>query len=236
MNKIIFILWFQGFENAPELVKKCLQSWEFHNPDWNIIKLNNNNLGNYIDISTYLKKKINYTALSDIVRCALLKKYGGLWVDSTVFCNKPLNSWLPSYIKEGFFAFNKPAPDRLLSSWFLYSEKNHFIINNWLESVVKYYINNNLPKTYFWFHYLFGDLYNNNDKFKTNWDNVPKISANLPHTILNSINNPNTEKLKQIIDNKEIPIFKLSYKSSIFNLDGDIKNTVTYLFNTIPNK
>ena len=33
----IYILWFQGFDNAPLLVKNCVQSWKHYNPDWNIV-------------------------------------------------------------------------------------------------------------------------------------------------------------------------------------------------------
>jgi hypothetical protein len=29
MNKIIYILWFQGFENSPEVVKQCVKSWKY---------------------------------------------------------------------------------------------------------------------------------------------------------------------------------------------------------------
>ena len=95
MNKNIYILWFQGFENSPEIIKRCVESWKHYNPDWNIILLDNTNLSNYINLEEYIditNKDINYTALSDVVRVALLNVYGGLWVDATTFCNKPLNN------------------------------------------------------------------------------------------------------------------------------------------------
>ena len=97
MIKTIYILWFQGFDNAPEIVKKCVQSWKYYNPDWTIILLDNTNLNNYITLENYIidihNKNINHTALSDIIRVIFLKLYGGLWVDSTTFCNRPLNEW-----------------------------------------------------------------------------------------------------------------------------------------------
>ena len=48
--KHIFILWFQGFENAPFIVKKCLESWKLKNPTWKIIELDDNNISDYINI------------------------------------------------------------------------------------------------------------------------------------------------------------------------------------------
>ena len=54
MIKTIYILWFQGFDNAPEIVKKCVQSWKYYNPDWTIILLDNTNLNNYITLENYI--------------------------------------------------------------------------------------------------------------------------------------------------------------------------------------
>lgn len=105
MIKNIFICWFQGVDNAPDIVKNCIASWKYYNNDWNIILLDNTNIIHYVNLNNYVNtqdKNINPTALSDIIRIILLKKYGGLWVDATTFCNKPLNEWLPDVIKEGF--------------------------------------------------------------------------------------------------------------------------------------
>lgn len=92
MIKTLYVLWFQGFENAPQVPRGCLVTWKYHNPDWDIIVLDENNLKEYVDVESYLdlgKMNISKTGLSDIIRILLLKKHGGLWVDSTVFCNAP---------------------------------------------------------------------------------------------------------------------------------------------------
>jgi len=39
------------------------------------------------------------------VRILLLHEFGGIWVDATLLCNRPLDEWLPSTMTEGFFAF-----------------------------------------------------------------------------------------------------------------------------------
>lgn len=93
-------------------------------------------------------------------------KYGGCWCDATTFCNEPLDNWLNKYISSGFFAFDKPGRDRLLYTWFLYSEKNNHIIQRWKEQTINYWKNHNNIHKYFWFHYLFGDLYNYDNTFK----------------------------------------------------------------------
>jgi len=236
MIKNIYILWFQGFGNAHDVVKRCVKSWRHYNPDWNIILLDDTNLSKYIQLDTYvnLNKQIDKTALSDIVRIALLKKYGGLWVDATTFCNKPLNAWLPKYIHQGFFAFNKPSPDRLLSSWFLYAEKGNYIIDKWLLSVINYFKINNKPHTYFWLHYLFGNLYSSNNMFKTIWDKVPKLSASGlgPHYIIEKgMFNTITNKIKYTISTKVTPLYKLTYKCTFPAYNT--KKILYYLYSTI---
>ena len=238
MIKTIYILWFQGFENAPELVKNCINSWKYYNSDWTIILLDNTTLSNYIKLNDYIAdiylKQINNTALSDIVRIILLKLYGGLWVDATTFCNKQLNDWLPKYINEGFFAFDRPGPDRLLSSWFLYAEKDNYIIKTWYNKTLEYYKINNKPHTYFWFHYLFGDLYTSDNTFKKIWDTVPKLSATgigPQYLHQKGLFNNITNDIKQDIDDKITPLYKLTYKCQFKKYD--IKLNLYYLFSSI---
>ena len=50
-KEFIYIYWDQGFENAPPLVKACLNSWKKNNPDWQTIELNKENIGQYIDLN-----------------------------------------------------------------------------------------------------------------------------------------------------------------------------------------
>ena len=50
MKKVIFIYWAQKFINSPTVVNKCLLSWKFKNPTWEIIELNDDNLSKYINI------------------------------------------------------------------------------------------------------------------------------------------------------------------------------------------
>ncbi len=128
--RIIWIMWYQGFDEAPEVVQKCLASWKKYNPTWKIISLDKNNLENNInlrDVVDIHRKDISIQEVSNIVRINLLAKYGGVWVDATCFCCQSLDDWIDYYASSGFFAFNKPGRDRLLSNWFLASGKNCYL-------------------------------------------------------------------------------------------------------------
>lgn len=136
--KIIWFLWFQGKEQMPDLVRHCFDSWQRHHPDWEIVFLSDKNLARYLDIQDIIEEReiaLYPAAKSDVIRINLLKRYGGVWVDATTFCMQPLDDWLPEKMNTGFFAFNRPGKDRMLSSWFLAAEENHLLIENYAERV-----------------------------------------------------------------------------------------------------
>ena len=100
-SNFIWICWFQGIERAPELVKTCYKSVKRWYPDNDIVLITKENFRDYVDIPEYViskwkKGKILNAHFSDILRLALLIKYGGLWIDATVFCTG--NSW--NWLKE----------------------------------------------------------------------------------------------------------------------------------------
>ena len=238
--KTIYILWLQGFENAPYLVKKCLDSWIRLNPLWNIVQLDENNLENFISISDIVggleDKDITNAAMSDLIRISLLNKYGGLWVDATTYCTKPLDDWLEEYVKEGYFSFSynelpDQKPDRPVASWFIYGERNNYIVKTWFNKTVEYWshtkkIGNNKPVStlerwkqgdnenhYFWFHYLFRDIYESDLEFKHIWDAIPKQSETGPHFIQRKgMLNDVTTEVKRHIDFIKSPLYKLTYR------------------------
>lgn len=90
IEKNIFVFWWDGFDCAPEIVKKCLGSIEENHTDFNIIKIDKNNYEEHTDIHEELivgfkSGKISIQTFSDILRFNLLKNNGGIWIDSTIF-------------------------------------------------------------------------------------------------------------------------------------------------------
>lgn len=232
-GKKIFIYWAQGFDNAPMIVKKCLKTWKKHNPDYEIIELDDDNLIEWIDINQYVKNKcITKTSLSDLIRICLLKKHGGIWCDATTYCMKPLSEWINDYIQSGFFAYEM-TNDRLLSSWFLYGEPDNYIVNKWFEETIKYIENMqmiglpeykvtlNLWKKqkyvqhYFWFHYLFGDLYKNDKVFKKAWDVNKKIDAEECFYLMGKLTSKMDKKIEEHMKNSGVNMYKVTYKYGV---------------------
>lgn len=89
-KKYIWVLWYQGIEQAPELVKKCIKSIKKNSYNYEVIILTKDNISKYIDIPDIILNKVDnkiitLTHFSDILRMGLLSKYGGIWVDSTCY-------------------------------------------------------------------------------------------------------------------------------------------------------
>jgi hypothetical protein len=137
--KTIWFLWLQGLEKAPLVVTKCYDSWLRHNPGWNLVLLDENNYRDYVSIESG-----NFTrqAEAENIRINLLAKYGGVWADATCYCNKPLDNWLHDVMPEGFFAFDRPGPDRMISSWFLAACTDNYIMDALQRSFTDYAIQN----------------------------------------------------------------------------------------------
>jgi len=142
LPRTIWILWLQGFAAAPPLVQKCLESWKRHHPAWNVVELDYASLGTSLNLPAIIdvgRPDLTPQALSDIVRINLLAKHGGVWVDATCFCCRPLDTWIDDCMGAGFFAFEKPGPDRLLSSWFLASEPGCHLTLKYRDAVNAYW-------------------------------------------------------------------------------------------------
>lgn len=121
--KIIWIMWLQGLDEAPFVVKQCYASWKRLNPGWRVIFLDETNVGDYVDVDAILhaESQVQVQARSDIIRINLLATYGGVWADATCFCRKPLDTWLADWATSGFFAFSAPTRYRLIDCWFMAS-------------------------------------------------------------------------------------------------------------------
>jgi len=154
LPKIIWMLWLQGINQAPDLVQKCVRSWQRHNPDWKIIVLDEHSLKSFVNLDEIChrnRRVISEQAMADIVRINLLAKCGGVWADATCYCCQPLAGWLPGRLTSGFFAFRNPGPDRLLSNWFMASQKNCHLTETICRLVNAYWSQNHFTfQNYSW--------------------------------------------------------------------------------------
>ena len=223
MRKVIWTCWLQGPAHAPELVQKCLSSWEERNPDWEVRRLDASTALQFAPaLATFdlASRTVTSASLSDILRISLLHEYGGVWADATLFCNHSLDDWLPQVFDEGFFAFDRPGPDRWLSSWFLAATPGHPVIAAWARAVHDYWSERTQADRYFWFHGLFQKICEADAQIEAIWRRVPKISADGPHRIQQlGMASRACDTAEQV--DWSTPCFKLTYRYDETAADKD---------------
>ena len=231
LNKTIWLLWLQGWDTAPWLVKQVAESWEINNPDWNIEYVTLDNLHKYVHDIDYIydeTKKIESPAKSDIIRLSLLKNHGGVWADATMLCMQPLSTWAEEAVKcAGLWMYHgngggmdaKDGP----ASWFIVSEKDSLIVSKWKNACDEYWKNRSNADSYFWLDGLFRKLFQSDIEFKNKWNLAPHLcceSKGQAHSLyyrvgitnwlsLISLNSPSLKKT--FLENPPY-VLKLSWK------------------------
>ena len=130
-------------------------------------------------------------------------------------CATPLDDWLEERMVNGFFAFSRPGQDRMISTWFLASEKGGYLVNRWRDASCAYWLGRNARDHYFWVHSLFAQVYEQDPKFRILWQETPQISAahrfhfgpNSPELI-----GPEPDDLDAQLGAPSAPVFKLTHK------------------------
>ena len=142
--RTVWTLWYQGLAAAPLVVRRCIDSWIEQNPTWNVVVLDSDNLTDYVQLDLPPAKlaTLPLTKQSNLVRLQLLSENGGVWADATTICMRPLDTWIDGYTRSGFFAFEWPGRDRLISNWFMVSERHGPIVARLQKRYVSFFMEN----------------------------------------------------------------------------------------------
>lgn len=228
-NKV-WICWFQGLEEAPEIVKRCYKSIKQNLTDREIILITSENMDQYVQFPQYIIDKwksgvITNTHLTDLLRLELLIQYGGMWVDATVFCSEERKN-IPDYFFESdlfFYQSLKPGRDgkaTYLSSWLISAKANNRILLATRELCYAYWKRNNRMDDYFLLHDFLSIVL---DKYEDDWKKIIPRDNATPHILLLRLFDIFDEKTWDSI-RTQTPFHKLSYKFK----DGQEKRKGTF--------
>ncbi len=173
-NAPVFFCWLQGLDNAPRLVQVCYVSVQKYCAGRPIHLITSENMGDFVTLPEFVLRKyragiIPPAQFSDILRLALLVKYGGIWIDSTVLLTAPL----PQYITNSSFFFyqNKSWGDVPIpivgSNWLLVGESRRPIWQRLLDLLYAYWKQENTLIDYFIFHLFLYQLVTHNPQAKS---------------------------------------------------------------------
>lgn len=180
-KKIIWICWFEGYDDAPDIVKACINSVKKIMSNYEIILITKENMEKYIKFPDYILEKyqkglITNTHFSDLLRLELLICYGGIWIDATVVITKKI----PLFIQNAplfLFNFNRQESiePRTVSSWFIVAKPQNKILILTKNLLYLYWQKNDYLLNYFLLHYFFRM---SSEKFIKEWKDLIHIVEN----------------------------------------------------------
>ncbi|MBE6391453.1 MAG: hypothetical protein E7042_04535 [Lentisphaerae bacterium] len=224
--KVIWQYWHQGVENAPLLIQKCFESVKKFHPDWEVRILSFDTIGEYVTLpekyyDLLAKGKIPIAIFSDVLRLYLLREYGGLWIDSTIFLTDRLND---DILDAEFMVMQKdiatdPA-ENIMSCFFIRSKSNALLLEAIRRSIENYWQENDYLVNYFIFEHIATMLAGANDELKTAWAKIPFYSAEdagiLQTRLFDAYDEAVFNEIKQLTS-----IHKLTYKKSFDHVAED---------------
>lgn len=218
----VWMCWWQGEDNAPDLVKKCINSVR-NNIDnekavLHIITLEN--CMKYVSFSSevitkFNDGKISMTTLSDRLKMELLYRYGGVWIDATYYVtDERINDVI---MKEGFYTqkFGKPMWDDDVTGgrWdnnFIKGYKGLLLFGFIIRAIDEYYRYMDKSIEYFMTDYMIEIAYNTFDEVR---NEVDMCAVNNPEALFFNANGSkiyDESVWKDIV--KDTWLFKLNYR------------------------
>lgn len=216
-KKIIWQYWGQGVGNEqitsmclPEVVRKCFASVDRYKGDWEVIRLDDSTVANWLSFPDFIHEKLsdpdsglNRTFYSDLLRVSLLSVYGGAWLDATILMTAPFQKeWLEAdlfcfqrdeqepdkrYWEDSYayyFGWHPNFKVRFLSSILISSSAHHPLLDTMRDLLLYRWEHENIASEYFFFQILFEMLISGPLK-----DFAPDVVSDvLPHVVQNKIN------------------------------------------------
>lgn len=215
----IWVCWWQGINNAPEIVKKCVTSIKLNSNGHRVIVIDENNFNKYVNIPDWIIQKkekgiMSRTHFSDFLRIELLAEHGGVWLDSTFFC---VNLNIEQYLNLPIWSVKRPDYGHIsvacgqfanYSFSCQFEERKVFaIIRDYLS---EYWKTNNKIVDYLFLDYLIVLAQKHNKQIADLFNSIPANNPNCDE-LFKVLNEPfDCEKWECLKENTSL--FKLTWK------------------------
>lgn len=224
----VWVMWWQGKEQMPPIVKACHESLLRHARGLEVVLITRDNVSEYVKLPEAIRRKLDegrilLPALSDYVRASLLSNYGGIWVDSTMYFVRDIPD---AAINNVFFTNHRTreTSDGICISkarWngqFLATNETHSRIFEKMRRMWEQYwtlFNSNIE--YLMVDFFMARIFETDPEANQLLESVDINNNNL-YKLTQNINTPYDEDLwQQLCQNEEF--FKLTYKMQF--VDGD---------------
>ena len=222
----IFVCWLQGIEKAPCLVKACVRSIEQHASGHPVHVITLANYKEWVSLPRVViqrqeEQMIANAHFADVLRCALLAKYGGCWIDATIWMSGDIHAEI---FERPFYSCRFPAEgrfvtDNMWSNFFIAAKPDSVTINFTKDMFYEYVEKESRFIDYFLMDYIIRWGYDNIPAIRKEIDQIPynnqQIGA-LRDMLYVPCNSPEVESVL-----KESYIHKLSWRLDLSQLPND---------------
>lgn len=230
----MWIYWDQGLADAPALVQACVARWRECHPQWTIHVLDRRSLRDHV-VMPQLPETIQKAHFADVLRTRLLAEHGGVWVDATTWCSRPLDHWLPAAAQAGFFVYawtdaDRPfisrSQPRILGNWFIAGAKGNHLIRQWDRATQEYWAGRQVTDNYFWHADAVDYLITHDPASRAIWQRMPQFGAVPPHLAQIWLTGAGGEPaaIRRAIAAGAIPVHKLNWR-----MDTAVPDIVEFL-------
>lgn len=227
----IWVSWMQGYDNAPVIVKKCIDSIKksTHHP---INLITKDNLSKFVNIPDYIMDKYNQGIItnaqfSDILRMSLLSQHGGLWIDATIFIPKNIPE---EVFHNRFYSCKRhPKPSNYISQYrwtsFLNGCQKGCIIQKVVADLfLAYWRENKYLIDYLLVDYFMMIVYRNFSEARDLIDNLEYNNSLIDELQAKMNLEFDENEYQELINQEETYLFKLSWRIT-FNTTVNGKDT-----------
>lgn len=244
----IWCCWWQGEDSMPELVKMChtrlKQVIPKEKAELHLITLDNYKL--YVDIPEHIIRKfeagiITMTTMSDVLRFHLLERYGGYWLDATVFFSGDIPE---EYFSGKFYCqrmskdFSRNKREACKGNWCGFSmagPRGCIIFKYMNDAFSKWWEIYDAIIDYVLIDYLLMSGYKNIPVIAEIINQVPDNNEDI-FEMYQVLNQPYSEDLYQKVTKRNV-MHKLTYKMDLYKVTEDGKMTLYgYLWNWVYGK
>lgn len=214
-KKPIWVCWFQGKENLPELCRACVEQMKKTHPqNAELVFLTNANYKDYIGFPDYINEKyeaglISAANFSDVLRYGLLSTYGGVWVDAAILLTgNTLQRAVDSNIfTVRFYEKNEKLLDASRGKWiggFWAGTDEVLTFKYCYESLLHLWSKHDLAIEYLACDYIIWSAYSQIESIREEIDSIPVNNKNIRLLNLSLNEKYSAEKMKAILESNDV--------------------------------
>lgn len=229
-EKVIWQYWGQLNDGSPlpAVVQRCFDSVDKYKGDYQVIRLNDDNIREYLDFPDFVwnaanESKFSKVFFSDLLRLALLHVYGGVWLDATILLTAPLSK---EFSNQDYFVFQRSDDEPNKSFWagphtsywswdpryrvkmlnsIIFAKKGSVVIAIMVDLILHYWKTQDKIINYFFFQILYDELVNG----KLKGLKCSVVSDTLPHVLRVLVDGNHYMSLPELL--QRVNMHKLTY-------------------------